>query len=135
MQDTIQTCLILIPALPLAAAIVVAALGWKLQEKSHVPVVLALAGSFCASLLLLREVSSLQGDTNGAVGYEYVVNLWNWADIHQAYDLPSGERVAWPDFRIDIALRADALTSMMLCMVTFIATLVTWFASGYMHGD
>jgi NADH-quinone oxidoreductase subunit L len=135
MQDTIQTCLILIPALPLAAAIVVAALGWKLQEKSHVPVVLALVGSFCASLLLLREVTSLQADTSGAVGYEYVFNLWNWADVHQAYDLPGGDRVAWPEFRIDVALRADALTSMMLCMVTFIATLVTWFASGYMHGD
>jgi NADH-quinone oxidoreductase subunit L len=32
-------------------------------------------------------------------------------------------------------MRIDALTSMMLCMVTFVATLVAIFAAGYMHGD
>ncbi len=36
---------------------------------------------------------------------------------------------------IDVLLRADALTTMMLCMVTFVATLVAVYASGYMHGD
>ena len=38
-------------------------------------------------------------------------------------------------FTIDITLRADPLTVFMLCMVTFISTLVAIYASGYMHGD
>ena len=33
------------------------------------------------------------------------------------------------------SLRADALTAMMLAMVTFISSLVAIYASGYMHGD
>ncbi len=39
------------------------------------------------------------------------------------------------NFRVDIALRADALTAMMLAMVTFVSTLVAIFAAGYMHGE
>ncbi|MCA9179399.1 MAG: NADH-quinone oxidoreductase subunit L [Planctomycetales bacterium] len=38
-------------------------------------------------------------------------------------------------FQIDVTLRADALTAIMLCMVTFISTLVAIYGSGYMHGD
>ena len=36
---------------------------------------------------------------------------------------------------MDIVLRADSLTAIMLGMVTFISTLVVIYASGYMHGD
>jgi hypothetical protein len=39
------------------------------------------------------------------------------------------------DFTIDIALRADSLTAMMLAMVTSIALLVVIFSTGYMKGD
>ena len=34
-----------------------------------------------------------------------------------------------------MALRADALSAMMACMVTFIATFIAIYASGYMAGD
>ena len=40
-----------------------------------------------------------------------------------------------PAFRMEIVLRADSLTAIMLGMVTFISTLVVIYASGYMHGD
>ena len=36
---------------------------------------------------------------------------------------------------MDVVLRADSLTAIMLGMVTFISTLVVIYASGYMHGD
>ena len=42
---------------------------------------------------------------------------------------------AGDDFRIDIVLRANALTAMMLCMVTFISTFIALYSAGYMHGD
>src|SRR5205823_408514 len=79
------------------------------------------------------------GDAAG--GFEQVVTLWNWADIGDAYDLkadpPAVEppEANWRSLRIDVALRADALTAIMLSMVTFISSLVALYASGYMHGD
>src|SRR5207253_2309336 len=40
-------------------------------------------------------------------------------------------------FRVDVgfSLRADALTAIMLVMVTFIGSLIAIYAAGYMHGD
>jgi len=69
------------------------------------------------------------------------VPLWTWAEVPDAYDLKANPpAVAEAEaglraFRIDITLRADALTAMMLAMVTLVSTLVTVFASGYMHDD
>src|SRR5438093_9403887 len=85
MDDTIRNCLILIPALPLAAAVLVAVLGARvLRGYSHWPVVLALAVSFVASLVLLREVRQEQ---QVAGGVEQVVTLGTWCDIAGAYAL------------------------------------------------
>ncbi|QDU27104.1 NADH-quinone oxidoreductase subunit L [Anatilimnocola aggregata] len=148
-MDTISLCLILIPALPLAAAIIVALFGASvLREASHWPVIVAIGGSFLCSMLLVREILAEQSKQPAeATGFERVVTLWTWANIENAYDLkptaPSEDAATamtpsdagWKDFRIDVALRADALTSMMLSMVTFVATLVAIFGAGYMHGD
>ena len=141
MSDPLTTFLILIPALPLAAAILVALLGPRLlREHSHWPVVLALVGSFVCSLGLAREVMQRQQQT-GSDGFEHVATLWTWALVPSAYEVtPNPPAITSPeaglrDFRIDITLRADALTAIMLCMVTFVSTLVVVYASGYMHGD
>jgi NADH-quinone oxidoreductase subunit L len=149
MREAIDTWLMLIPGLPLAAAVICGIFGPKvLKNHSHWPVILAFAGSFICSLLLLRDVyeNQRQAEKTGsmAAGYEHVTTLWTWASVPNAYDLGTkipgdsatpavdvGER----DFRIDISLRADALTSMMLCMVTFVASMVAIYAAGYMHGD
>ena len=53
MTEYIPQLLITIPALPLAAAVIVAVLGKRhLREHSHLPVVAALAGSCVASIAL-----------------------------------------------------------------------------------
>ena len=149
MNDTTTFCLLLIPALPLAAALIVAALGpWVLKENSHWPVILALFGSFLLSALLVVEVQNGNNSQKPRIhsqetpGYEKVVTLWNWANVPAALDYQGFPGVNGDlsqrgprDFRIDVTLRADALTSLMLCMVTFVATLVAVFAAGYMHGD
>ena len=147
----IPTLLILIPLLPLAAAVVVACFGWWLKERSHLPVAAAIGISFLLSLGLLKEVRKgvveLAADkTSTAVGYETTVTLWNWADVADAYPAhprgPNGRQAVSlvqadqsHSFRIDVTLRADPLTAIMLAMVTFISTLVVIYASGYMHGD
>jgi NADH-quinone oxidoreductase subunit L len=145
--------LIAVPTLPLAGALIVALTGWKLRGLSHWPIVLTIAASFLCSLGVLNhvreEVAKNQalpaGDSAKTVGYEMVVPIWTWIDIPEAYDspkplvLPNGgggpTAVTKAPLHIDVVLRADALTAIMLCMVTFISTLVAIYAAGYMHGD
>ncbi len=145
MSGTTSTLLILIPALPLLAAIVTAVFGPRvLGSKSHLPVVLALAGSCVCSLLLLAEVRKAAFEETEMVGWEASFQLWNWVGVSDALPADSapqaaavaGEQLpASLPFSIDIALRADPLTSIMLAMVTFVSTLVAIYAVGYMHDD
>jgi len=139
MESYIPKLLILIPALPLLAAVVVAMLGKRvLREQSHWPVALALAGSCLASVLLIFAVQEAQKNHQ----HERVVRLWTWAAV-EGQGAGGGEQgastqysvLSSPAFRMDIVLRADSLTAIMLGMVTFISTLVVIYASGYMHGD
>ena len=172
----IPTLIALIPALPLAAALVTAALGKRvLKGHSHWPVVVALIGSFALSALLVYRVQSAAaagaaesadgaGAVNGqpsaisgqlitrdvlvkgaddesqvSVGFEQIHSLWTWADIRGAYrpetPLPQAPAADGYDFNIEVALRADSLTAIMLAMVTFVSSLVAIYASGYMRGD
>ena len=123
MDDSLSRFLILIPAFPLAAAILVAIAGPKLLKQwSHVPVIVALITSFVCSLGLLNEVrrrSNFVEPEHPALthaGFEHVVSLWTWADVGEAYTpssaLDGNAKFSVPekgsrDFRIDITLRAD----------------------------
>ncbi len=138
----IPTLLVLIPSLPLLAAIVTAVFGrGLLREKSHLPTVVALVCAFVASLILLFEVRSL--DDGAMIGWETTLDVWNWVDVPAAIATPPAARpsvAAAPlpaslPFVINVTLRADALTAIMLSMVTFVSSLVAIYASGYMHGD
>ena len=150
----IETLVKLVPALPLLAAIVTAALGrGVLRGKSHWPAVAAIGLSLLASLLLLFEVSGRSRAAAGAApdapapkplaDYERIVPLWTWAWVPQAYQqaspLADSETVAPApvarDFRIEVVLRADPLTAVMLAVVTFISLLVAVYSIGYMRGD
>ncbi|MCA9151189.1 MAG: NADH-quinone oxidoreductase subunit L [Planctomycetales bacterium] len=132
----LRTLMLLIPALPLLSAIVIGLLGSNvLRSKSHYVTVLALLGSFACSLAVAAAVAerSQEAAAAGIVGFEHIESLWTWVNVPDAYTLP-GRDVTVP-FRVDVTLRVDGLTAMMLPMVTFIATLVALYGSGYMHGD
>ena len=140
----VEWLVVLIPTLPLVAAIVTASLGPRvLRSQSHLPVVIALSLSLLCSLVLVVQVQ--RGHTaNADVGFETPIQLWSWAVIEDAHVpdfsglVPDGKSLDDPlprPFRVDITLRADALTATMLAMVTFISTLVAVFSVGYMHDD
>jgi NADH-quinone oxidoreductase subunit L len=142
----IPTLLILIPGLPLASALATAILGKRwLRQRSHIPAVTAIALAFAASLLLLfqvqRAVEQTPAGALAPVGVERVVTLWRWASIDDAagplsHRAASGTRERGPrNLTIDVTLRADPLTAIMLAMVTFISLLVAVYSNGYMHGD
>ncbi|MGO8688359.1 MAG: NADH-quinone oxidoreductase subunit L [Thermoguttaceae bacterium] len=167
----IRTLLILIPALPLAATLLTAALGKHvLRTRSHLPVVLAIAASCAASVLLVfavqrdRQQLAAHSGAEKTIGYFKTVPLWTWASV-SASPLPSGEGQGVrasalesesqarphpsplpegegtfrphpsPTFHVDVVLRADPLTAVMLATVTFISLLVAVYSIGYMRGD
>jgi NADH-quinone oxidoreductase subunit L len=123
-----HTILWLIPGAPLAAAIIIALLGPKwLGERSRWPCWIALAISAVCALVLLANIvpnNWVQAADNGPVGV--VASGYTWLDLGRAD--AGGMQV-----RID--LRADAISALMLSMVTTVSFLVSVFAAGYMHGD
>lgn len=100
----------LVPALPLLASIVTALIGPRLGSKAHSPIVIGIGGAFLVSILVL-------------LGFEHPEKflLVDWIHVGSLH--------------VPIEFRVDGLTTMMLSMVTFIATMVAIFASGYMAGD
>ncbi|NLF08292.1 MAG: NADH-quinone oxidoreductase subunit L [Pirellulaceae bacterium] len=140
----LKTLLILVLALPLAAALAAFALGPKLlRGRSHAPVVAALVLGFVVSVVLLFQVGELIGEqaetTQGSrpTGAARVYEIWSWAHVPDAMPAPEGEPAAAArgDFNIGISLRADPLTAVMLAMVACISALVAVYSVGYMHGD
>jgi NADH-quinone oxidoreductase subunit L len=125
--------LVLIPLLPLAASIATAVIGPRwLRQHSHWPALLGIGGSFVCSLLLLLHIQ-----TSGVAERQ----LWHWARVAGAYDpvaAPADTVAAEGQsraFSIQVALRADPLTAIMLVMVTFVSSLVAIYSVGYMRGD
>ncbi len=140
--------MLLIPALPLFAAIVTVALGPKfLKSKSHLPTVVCLAGSFVCSAILLWQVYSNcddDGVPGGLSSFEEFFDVWTWAAVPDAMTQASPEAGAAQDgsansssfdFVINVTLRTDPLSAIMLTMVTFVATLVAMYSIGYMHDE
>lgn len=131
---SIPTLLALIPLLPLAGAGLAVLCGIAgLGRFAQWPVVAGIGLAFVASVPLLNTVF-VEGA--GEIGYEATATYWTWAAVPDAG--PTGvedSAAAGRTFQIDVTLRADALTAIMLAMVTFIATLVAIYAGGYMHGD
>jgi NADH-quinone oxidoreductase subunit L len=148
-METLHLMLLLVPACPLAAALVTAVCGPRLLgQRSHWPVVLGLAAASACSLALLWQVGE-QAEVaalDGGPGFETTVDLWRWVGIEEALPTPAaalpaaagGPAAALPPrlpLLLEVTLRADALTAIMLAMVTCISTLVAIYAGGYMRGD
>ena len=136
-----------------------------LKERAHLPTVIAFAASFCASATLLTLVQAkiehadareAQAAANRAVlegseaqeiafeirPFEEIDNLWTWVGVTRAYrahPTDFDENEPHPglirDFQVDVSLRADSLTCVMLVMVTFVSMLVAIYAAGYVRGD
>ncbi len=110
----------LIPLAPLAAAIVTALLGpGGMREKSHLPCWFGLAVAVVCAYVLLWSIVPAGFAEGGSAAV--VAPGYQWLDIG--------------GMNIKLDLRADAMTAIMLSMVTLVSLLVSVFAAGYMHGD
>ena len=161
-EDVQRIILWLIPAAPLISAIITALLGPKLLcYKSHLPCWSAIAVSFVCSLILLLKILPSVGDVaasvDGVVAAEsqaadthsaaapQVVAAHASHKSHTSHDghsatVPQVIATGYEWFSVgslhtNIELRADAITAIMLTMVTGVSLLVSIFSSGYMSHD
>jgi NADH-quinone oxidoreductase subunit L len=109
-----EDLLVLIPALPLAAAVINFLFGrWYLKTVSALIAIAAVAGSFALSVAVL--VQQIGADE------PLSQHLYTW--------IPAGQ------FDVPLNLYVDQLTVIMLLVVTSVSLLVHIYSTGYMHGD
>ncbi|HEX4071206.1 MAG TPA: NADH-quinone oxidoreductase subunit L [Planctomycetaceae bacterium] len=123
----------LIPGCPLAAAILVALFGKAVfRSGSHRVVVGALIVSCVLSLWQWGAVAfgSAPREKAAPAAAEPAPHAVRTAPIAYGFEwIPVGRL----NIRADV--QVDALSAVMLAMVTLVSTLVAIYASGYMHGD
>jgi NADH-quinone oxidoreductase subunit L len=102
----------LIPALPLAGALVNILFGRVVGHRAHWVAVPALVGSFLASCAVFGRVSS-EGS--------FTATLFRW--------------IVAGDFDTSVTAYVDPLTGVMLLVVTGVGSLIHLYSIGYMHGD
>src|SRR5687768_11974939 len=109
-----EDLLVLIPLLPLVAALVNFLFGrWYIRDLAGPIATAAVFGSWVLSLLIF--IDQLDSDEPLAQ------HLYTW--------MPAG------DFQVPMNLYVDHLSATMLMVVTTVSTLVHLYAIGYMKGD
>jgi len=102
----------LVPAFPLAGALLNVFLGRLIGRRAHWIAVPALAGSFLASCAVASRAWS---------GGAFTTTLFTW--------------IVAGDFETDVTAYVDSLTAVMLLVVTGVGFLIHLYSAGYMHDD
>jgi len=108
----VSTLLWLIPALPLAGALLNVLFGNLIGRRAHWIAVPALAGSFLASCAVFVGVWD---------GGSFTSTLFAW--------------IVAGDFETSVVAHVDQLTAVMLLVVTGVGALIHLYSVGYMHDD
>jgi NADH-quinone oxidoreductase subunit L len=108
----VSTAVWLIPAFPLAGALVNMLGGRVIRSRAHWIAVPALAGSFLAACAVLAGIWS---------GRTVAPRLFPW--------------IVAGDFETSVAAQVDPLAGVMLLVVTGVGFLIHLYSVGYMHGD
>jgi NADH-quinone oxidoreductase subunit L len=121
MPENVQHIVLwLIPVAPLVAAVVTALLGPKVfKQYSHLPCWFGLAVAMVCAYVVFFSLVPAGFKEAGSV--PAIATGYQWIDAG--------------GFNIRTDIRADAMSGMMLAMVTTVSLLVSVFAAGYMHGD
>jgi NADH-quinone oxidoreductase subunit L len=113
MRMNMQTLYLIVPLAPLFGALVAGLLGKLIgRTLSHLVTIAGVAVSFVASVLVFQDV--LAGHTYNGTVYTWMV----LGDLH-----------------LEVGFLIDALTAMMMLVVTFVSLMVHIYTIGYMHDD
>jgi len=117
----------LIPALPLAAAVIIGLFGARvLKNSSHVPAIAGIGGSFVLAVALAWVMYS--GRLPFAPGP--ILDLNN-----KLFEGTIYQWMAVGTFHVDFGVYLDPLSSLFLLFVTGVSLLIFLYSSGYMKGD
>jgi proton-translocating NADH-quinone oxidoreductase chain L len=140
-MSDIRPYLWLIPTLPLTAAVITGVFGPRLLRRhSHWPCILAGVGAFVVAVMTFLAVHH---DI-----FEFVASHHGTASAQEAQPNPYPQQIrvyyewikvgdpgAGRGIEVGFSLNADALSAMMVLMVTFVGTLIAIYSVGYMHDD
>lgn len=107
------TELLVIPLLPLLAAIIVGIFGWALKEK--------LSHCITSGSVILAALLSVHVFVQVLGGASFYGNFWTWMVSDQ--------------FIVPVGMMIDRLTAIMMIVVTIVSACVHIYTIGYMHGD
>ena len=108
-----QTLYLIVPLAPLAGAIIAGLFGkWVGRAGAHLAAIAGVTVSLIASVLVFQDV--LAGHTFNGTVYTWMV---------------------LGDLRFEVGFLIDALTAMMMLVVTFVSLMVHIYTIGYMHDD
>jgi NADH-quinone oxidoreductase subunit L len=106
----------LVPALPLAGAVVGLFAGRRLGRLAGVIASLSVAAAFAVSVGVLADLVALPGEDRVKL-----VRLWDWISVG--------------GLRVPVELRVDPLSVTMILVITGIGALIHIYSNGYMAGD
>ena len=106
----------LVPALPLAASSVNLFAGRRLGRGAGILASVAMALAFVLAVVNVRNLVATPAESREAVQH-----LFDWITVG--------------NFNVGVDLRLDALSAVMILVVTGIGTLIHVYAIGYMDGD
>jgi len=106
----------LVPALPLAGAVINLFAGRRLGRWAGVLASALMVVAFALALGVLADLVKLPGDERLVVR-----NLWDWISVGS--------------FRVAADLRVDPLSVTMMLVVTGVGAVIHVYSIGYMHGD
>jgi len=106
----------LVPALPLAGAMINLFAGRRLGRWAGVLASALMVAAFALALGVLSDLVKLPGDERLVVRH-----LWDWISVGS--------------FRVAADLRVDPLSVTMMLVVTGVGAVIHVYSIGYMHGD
>jgi NADH-quinone oxidoreductase subunit L len=113
MRMDMQTLYLIVPLAPLFGALVAGLFGKLIgRTLSHVVTIAGVAVAFVASVLVFQDVLA---------GHTYNGMVYTW--------------MALGELRFEVGFLIDALTAMMMLVVSFVSLMVHIYTIGYMHDD
>ena len=113
MRMDMQTLYLIVPLAPLFGALVAGLFGKLIgRTGAHVVTIAGVAVSFIASVLVFQDVLA---------GHTYNGSVYTWMVLG--------------DLRLEVGFLIDALTTMMMLVVTFVSLMVHIYTIGYMRED
>ena len=113
-----SSTIILLLISPLVGFLINGVFGKLIGKASSVVACVAILISLVCSILLFSEISS--STANGAISYSDG-SLYEW--------------ISAGDLSVEIGVRVDSLTLVMLLVITGVGFLIHVYSIGYMHGD